>query len=168
MEGDFTNTAPNTQKLWGFLYPRYPIQHTRANTDIRAPGLVPRLSCVLCLLHSVQLRKRFFIESTHLYAHDFVPPLSFLFVRSRTFDLLHSMVNKSFSNLNQVKQVTLYVSLTPVALTLKWLRGVPMDPKISFRALAKLLDAALPWLCLALPCASFGGKKIASTMRKFC
>ena len=49
----------------------------------------------------------------------------------------------------------------PRPLTLKWSRGVPIDPKI--------LAAALPWLCLTLPCASFGGKKkIASTMRKFC
>ena len=47
-------------------------------------------------------------------------------------------------------------------LALNWSRGVPMNLKISFRALAQkreVVFTALPRICLTLGCAFFGSKK---------
>ena len=57
-------------------------------------------------------------------------------------------------------------------LSLKWSRGVPMDPKISFRALARKrkVIGRSPSLTLSNFTLRFfwWQKKIASSMRKFC
>ena len=58
-------------------------------------------------------------------------------------------------------------------LTLKWSKGVHMDPKISFRALARKCKVIgrSPSLTLSNFTLRFfwwQQKKIASTMRKFC
>ena len=52
------------------------------------------------------------------------------------------------------------ITLIMIILTLKWLRGVPMDPKISFHASARkrivYSDAAVSWLLHAYQTASSG------------